>query len=208
MLLKKNYFKLSSNVLSKCLSKYYSTNGNTVFNIPIVTKKIYSESNIEILSSKYSLIIKPYDILDCQDSNLLRFSLKTEKPEKLLCRTEIEQALDRAIKIDGEVVSINTKNFTLDQADETELQELSYLIEVPVRANLKIDSEKSVSIENLYSDKILVHTTGEGGDIKTKNLQAFQLNFEADNGNIFCDGTTLANEINLRVKKTNVSILT
>lgn len=205
MLFQKINLRLSARTLNIYLRKCYSTIDKAVLNVPSVTKKIDSYSNIEILSSKHSLLIKTYDLLDCQDANLLRFSLKSKNPDKVLSETELEQSLDRAIKINDKTVSINTKDLKINQENRAESEEVLYLFEVPIRANLKIDSEQSVTIENLYGDKIAVHTTGEGGDIKTKNLQAVELDFDADNGNILCDGTTLARETSVRVKKSNVS---
>lgn len=199
MLLKRINLKHTFVAFDYFLTKSLSTTTKSHPNLPSIIREVYPYSNI-LITTKYNLSIRPFDLLDCQDSNLLRFTLENASN---FGKPDIENALQSAISIDDKNVYIDTNNCLLDNG--TNVNEISYLIEVPVRACLHIKAENKVTLENLYGDEICVRTSGEGADIKTKNLQAVKLNFETNGGDIFCDGTTLAHQTDIKVQNNNVS---
>lgn len=157
-------------------------------------------SNIKITSS-YHLNVRPYDLYDCPDANLLRISLQPlENDSKTKVSPELEQFIknfNASIKIDEQNIIIDTKDELNKQSTVHKLSNnIVCLIEVPVKANLKVCGHRDVSIENLYSDDILVTTSD--GNINTKNIHSANLSLTAEHGNIVCKGSTLAQKMDVR----------
>lgn len=162
------------------------------------TKQIPTYSNIKI-TSNFHLAIKPYDVVDCPDSNLLRISLQ---PRSIT--TPPSTKIANAIANFQPVIEVNDQNITVDTLDsfnhQLNVDELSShiycLIEVPIRANLKVLSQRDVHIDNMHSDDINVNTNE--GNIATKSVHATNLNLISQHGAIHCSGSTLSQKMDLR----------
>lgn len=170
-------------------------------NVPLgaVTKTVDPFSNIKI-GSKCHVTIKPYNIHECPDGNLLRISLRSINNEAgSECGSEFEQ-FSPSIEIDGENVAIDTNLQRTQQIDAIEC-----LIEVPVAANLNVNGKRNISIENSLCDTISV--TSSTGNIATKSVQSKSLELIAENGNIECNGMTLAQKIDIRTNGNKVILV-
>lgn len=165
-----------------------------------LTRQVDPYSNIKITSS-YHLNVRPYDVYECPDGNLLRISLQ---PLDNQPKTELSAELEQFIKNFNASIKIDEQNIIIDTKDELNKQSTVHklsnsivcLIEVPVKANLKVCGHRDVSIENLYSDDILVTTSD--GNINTKNIHSTNLSLSAEHGNIVCKGSTLAQKMDVR----------
>lgn len=163
-----------------------------------IVHQVYPFSNIKI-TSNYHLDIKPYDILACPDGNLLRISLQPKNPNEAISTkvTSFLGSFDAAVKIDDQNVVIDTVDDLGTQVNADELANaVVCLIEVPVKANLKVFGKRDICINNMYSDDINAITND--GDLTTKNIHAINLSLATQNGNIRCEGTTLAQKIDVR----------
>lgn len=165
-----------------------------------IVHQVHPFSNIKI-TSNFHLNIKPYDLLDCPDGNLLRISLQSK--QQSLESTSKQQISDFIAKFDA-TVQIHDHSIVIDTIDNLtthinvdELANAVYcLIEVPVKSNLKVSGQRDVNIENMYSDE--VNVIAHDGDVTTKNIHVVALNLTTQNGHIRCDGTTLAHKIEAR----------
>lgn len=165
-----------------------------------LTRQVDPYSNIKITSS-YHLNVKPYDVHECPDGNILRISLQPLENES---KTKVSAELEQFIKNFNASIKIDEQNIIIDTKDEfnkqSTVQKLSNniicLVEVPVKANLKVCGHRDVFIENLYSDDILVTTSD--GNINTKNIHSANLSLTAEHGNIVCKGSTLAQKMDVR----------
>lgn len=167
-----------------------------ILSFSTVTKTVDRFASIKICSN-CQVKIKPYNIHECPDGNLLRVSLRSLNSDG----SEQLEELDRfkpSIVIDGRDVTIDTKLLQTEHLDAVEC-----LIEVPVAANLSVTGERNVSIENSLCDSIRVSSTN--GNIATKSVRSKLLELSSANGNIDCNGMTIAQNINIRTsgKKVN-----
>lgn len=165
-----------------------------------IVRQVYPYSNIKI-TSNYHLNIKPYDILDCPDGNLLRITLQPKPhamdstPTKQI--NEFIANFDATIQIDDHNIVIDTIDDLSSQVNADELANaVEVLFEVPVKSNLKVCSRRDVNIESMYGDEINV--IAYDGDVQTKNIHTVALNLIAQNGNIRCLGNTLAHKVECR----------
>lgn len=167
-------------------------------NIPLgaVTKIVDPFSSIKI-SSKYHVNIKPYNIHECPDGNLLRISFRSFiKDENVKLVNEVEE-FAAAIDVDGANVSVDINSLSTAHLDAVEC-----LIEVPVAANLNVHGQRNVSVENSLCD--VIDVSSADGNIRTKSVRSKSLDLNAQNGNIECIGMTLAQEINIRTNGNKV----
>lgn len=177
-------YKFGANIVAfvarRCLSHQNS-----------VLKTVEPYSNIKIVSN-YDLVVKPYDVLECQDSNLLRVSLTPKN------NIELNEDLNfsPSININNENIEINTENY-VKSISEKIVNSVNCVIEIPVKSNLKIFCNKNIAIEQLHGE--IISLSSDCGNIQTKNLQSVHLNLLAKNGNIRCDGMTLAHQIDIQV---------
>lgn len=159
-----------------------------------ITKVVDPYSNVRIRSDLPVNVI-PFDVIDCQDGNLLRFSWRPIAQATKDVLKKIEQ-LEAKIEIDDKTVSINTVI-----RDTLLYGSVECFVEVPIRSNLRVLSNFNVSIRNLYSENISADSSGE---ITTNNLQAIDLDLRSSGGDVICRGMTLANYLNLRTYGDNV----
>lgn len=160
--------------------------------------QVYPFSNIKI-TSNFHLNIKPYDIIECPDGNLLRISLQKKNqnrpPSKRI--TELIANFNADVQIDDQNIVIDTIGNSRAQVIADELaDEIACLVEVPIKANLTVSSRRDISIQSMYSDDINV--TSKDGDITTKNIHSVSLSLITENGSINCEGTTLARKMDIR----------
>lgn len=165
-----------------------------------IVRQVYPFSNIKI-TSNYHLNIKPYDLLDCPDGNLLRITLQPKSqsvgstPTKQI--TDFIDKFDATIQIDDHNIVIDTVDNLGTQVNADELANAVYcLIEVPVKSNLKVCSKRDVCVQDMYSDELNV--IAHDGDVQTKNVHTGVLSLTTQNGDIRCDGTTLAHKVEAR----------
>lgn len=161
-----------------------------------VTKTINPFASIRICS-KCQVTIKPYNIHECPDGNLLRVSLRSINNDG----SDRSKELDRfrpSIVIDNEDVTIDTMLLQTEHLDAVEC-----FIEVPVAANLCVTGERNVSIENSLCDSISVASSN--GNIATKSVRSKSLELTAANGNIDCKGMTIAENISIRTSGNKVN---
>lgn len=151
------------------------------------------------ISSNFHLNVKPFDLHDCPDSNLLRISL-TPKESNQPISVKITKLLDNfnaTVQVNDENISIDTRDSLGNDVNGDQFSnDVVCLIEVPVKADLNVSSKKDVSIQNMYSDEINV--TSDNGNIVTKNVQSVKVNLTAHNGDIRCEGCTLAHQMEVR----------
>lgn len=161
-----------------------------------IVHQVYPFPNIKI-TSNYHLNIKPYDVHDCPDGNLLRISLQSKDPAISSKFETFLTNFDATIQIDDRNIVIDTVDNLGTQANADELANaVICLVEVPVKSNLKVTSKRDIKIQSMYSDDINVMTND--GDVTIKNCQSINLSLVAQNGNIQCDGTTLAQKMDIR----------
>lgn len=166
--------------------------------LPTTTTQIPTYSNIKI-TSNFHLTIRPYDIVDCPDSNLLRISLQprniTTSPSTKIANTIAN--FKPAIEVNNQNIAVDTLDSFSHQLNVDELNSHIYcLIEVPVRSNLKVISQRDVHIDNMHSDDINVNTNE--GNIDTKSVHATNLNLISQHGAIHCGGSTFSQKMDLR----------
>lgn len=199
-------FCLSATTISRHVVKSVIRHSSSVTPRSIV-RQVYPFANIKI-TSNYHLSIKPYDILDCPDGNLLRISLQQTELSKSVSSkvAKFLSSFDASVQIDEKNIVIDTVDDLGTQVNADELgNAVVCLIEVPVKSNLKVISKRNVTIQNMYSDDINVSTND--GDVTTKNIHAVNLNLTAENGNIQCEGTTLASKMEVRCHGTKVCFI-
>lgn len=171
------------------LSKFIVRDASTV-PLAAVTKTIDPFSSIKI-GTKCQVSIRPYNIHECPDSNFLRVSLRAISDTGTGNHSGEVHQFKPLIEIDGLNVTIDTNFRSTEQCDAVEC-----FIEVPVAANLCVNGERNVSIENSLCDTISV--TSSNGSIATNSVRAKSLQLAASNGHIDCSGMTLAQRIDLR----------
>lgn len=166
--------------LARCSTKVSSKD------LPVVSAQINPLSSIRIQNCDYNLRIKPNDILNPSDVNSLRATILTADGES--CEGVVN------IQVEGDSVTVDGNGSGKDG--------IICQLEVPVKSDLHVTATRSVDIEKMYSDNIKVLTSC--GDITTRNLQGFRLEFETHRGNVHCDGNTLANQIFIRARGNGV----
>lgn len=165
-----------------------------------IVHQVYPFSNIKI-TSNYILNIKPYDILDCPDGNLLRISLRHKQTE---IEASISEKVTKLLSNFDATVQIDDQNIVIDTVDDLSTHvhaddlgnAVECFIEIPVKSNLKVTGKRDVSIQSMYSDDIVVSTLD--GNVITKNIHSVNLSLTAENGNIQCEGITLAHKMDVR----------
>lgn len=196
-------FRLSAMTIRRHMVKSIIRHSSSVTPRSIV-RQVYPFSNIKI-TSNYNLNIKPYDVLDCPDGNLLRITLQQKELSGTVSAklTKFLSSFDASVQIDEQNIVIDTVDDLGVQVNADELgNSVICSIEVPVKSNLKVTSKRNVNIQNMYSDDINVTTND--GDVITKNIHSVNLSLSADNGNIRCEGTTLAKKMEVRSHGTKV----
>ncbi|XP_055641761.1 uncharacterized protein LOC129778713 [Toxorhynchites rutilus septentrionalis] len=135
-----------------------------------VLKTVEPYSKIRIRCN-CNLDIVPYDLIDCPDSNLLKF-------------TADNASFGVNIDVNGREVNIVDNNNGSSKANCT--------LEIPVQADLDIVNAGDTYVSNLYSDNIRIEAEG---NIVTKCLRNTTIDLRSSNGNISCEGITLAQTI-------------
>lgn len=166
-----------------------------------IQKTVDPYSNISI-ASKFNLRVKPYDALECQDSNRLRVSLRPTGGRHVNDLENIVGQFAPKITIKNENVEIVTSP-TIAVAAPDYFDGVQCLVEVPVKSNINILGERDVALEDLQGEDISVQSGA--GDILTKNLQSLKIILTANGGSLRCNGTTLSREMVLQVFGDKVS---
>lgn len=163
-----------------------------------VIEQVSSYANIKI-ASDYHLTIRPYDVVECPDSNLLRITLQ---PRDATAQASPKVAgtianFKPTVQIDEQNIVVDTRDTAGQHLTTGELNSLVYcLVEVPVQANLKVQSQRDVQVERMHSDDITVTTND--GNIATNGVHAANLSLVAQNGSIHCGGSTISQNMDLR----------
>lgn len=163
-----------------------------------IVHQVYPYSNIKI-NSNYHLNIKPCDPIDYPEGNLVLISLQAKQAADVLSEPvkKFMEKFDAKVQIDDQNVLIDTVDDLGTQVKADELaNSVVCVIEVPVKANIKVTSKRDVSIQGLSNDDINV--IAKDGDLTTKNIQSTNLSLITRNGNINCEGTTLAQKADIR----------
>lgn len=174
-------FNLSKNAynLVKYRSFYKSSQLNKL--VGEIKNEVDPYSKIKILST-HNLKIIPYDLLDCPSSNILRIKYANNE------------------LIDDQDVQIKILNDQIDIISSSSRSEI--VLEIPVKANLSVETKGDISLKNVHSDFIDLIADG---DILTKNLKSAEISLNSKNGgNINCNGLTLAQNINITTCKNGV----
>lgn len=150
------------------------------------------------INTSFHLQIRPYDLLDCPASNLVRASLVPlgQTPQNSADLTSDSYRL--SIEVNENDVEIKA-----DTNDGKNASDIVCILEVPVKASLRVTANESVDIQSTYGDELEV--CGRG-DISTKNIQAVSLALKSLEGCITCNGNTLARNIDLKVYGDQVSL--
>lgn len=150
------FFHRYFNTIARNISSSSSSTTTSTSELRSIVRQVYPFSNIEI-TCNYNLNIKPYDVLECPNGNLLRVSLETKSNNKLASKkfAKILSNLDAIVQIADENIVINTVDALDIEVDTDELTNaFECLIEVPIKSNLKVTGERDVNIQNMYSDDI------------------------------------------------------
>lgn len=131
------------------------------------------------------LVVRPLDLLDCPDSNLVRVTLSQSQDDEVKFTDSRE----------GEQQVIHIK-------DNFGGQEV--LLEVPVQADLFIVNTASVAVSNFQSTAIDVQS---GENIKATNIKAEEVTLSSGGGEIECSGTILAQKFNVRTEGNGVTMV-
>lgn len=162
-----------------------------------LSKVVHPEAFLKVNSS-WKLRIRPYDLFDCQDSNLIRASLFPISTAALESNVNID---------DYKLEFIGYETRMTIEADattaEAEQADLLCVLEVPIKSNITIKAAQSVEIQGINGAIVNIECVG---DILTKNLtQSHALKLISRAGNISCEGNTVSEQVNLRVFGDNVS---
>lgn len=148
-----------------------------------VQKIVDPFSSIRV-SSNIPIQIKPYDFLECPDSNFFRARLHG-------CNFAKQKKAQMFVEIDG-------KNIKVVNTYKGDGESPVCVLEIPVRSDLKVEAEDSVNIADMYSDYIKVEAEK---DITTSNLKSSTLDLGSENGKIQCLGLILAHRIDVHSEK-------
>lgn len=99
------------------------------------------------------------------------------------------------IKIQDDTVEIK------DSATESD-KDLCCLLEVPIKADLSIKTERNVSLSDVYSN----HLDIEAKNIQTKNIHGTEIKMSTTGGQIISEGLLLGKEIRLFIENGNLSL--
>lgn len=162
-----------------------------------LTKVVHPEVFLKI-NSAWRLHIRPYDLLDCQDGNLIRASLYPTNTAALESDTKLDEYKLDFIGYEARMtIEAGSTNVEAEKAD------LLCVLEVPVKSNLTIKAARSVKIRGIGGALVKIDSVG---DITTKNMtQSHALQMVSRAGDIVCEGNTVADKANLRVFADNVS---
>ncbi|XP_055917145.1 uncharacterized protein LOC129949609 [Eupeodes corollae] len=149
-------------------------------------EKVDSYSKIKI-NSQISVKIRPYNVHECQDSNLLRATIRGAADSK-----SDDAQLD--VKIHDKDVEITSKT----SSTRKDAEQLVCLLEVPIRADILIDTDSEVSIADMYCEELNVTSSK---DINTKNVRSTTIDLLSKNGNIQCNGLLLGQKINIKTNE-------
>lgn len=162
----------------KNCARFYSQNVK-LRQIQEASKTVDPFSKIKINCSA-SATVRPVDLFECPNSDKLRvFAYSTTGKSS----SEID------IKGDEKNVEVSARD-KLGAKEDTK-----FVFEVPVKCNLEITAGKDVSIAEMYSDYIDVKSQK---NIFTKNLRGTSIELLSQEGDITCDGLTLAQEIKIQ----------
>lgn len=174
--------KLSKNVCNLIKNRHFHK--SSIFNKLVyeIRHQVDPLSKIKICSSD-NLKIIPYDLLECPNSNILRIKY---------ANNEQFDEKNFEIKIENQKIDI------ISISDNTEI-----VIEVPVKSLLEVETIGNIDLKDVHSDFIDLVA---GGDIFTKNLRSIEITLNSKNGNINCNGLTLAQNINITTSRNGVCV--
>jgi hypothetical protein len=175
-------FKCSSVILKRTFSVCVKPSAASIQ--IIATEKVNPNVRI-VIDSKHNLIIKPFDLLDCPDGNLLRASVSSTGAARNIL--DIKHLNENIVEI---------KSNSSDEDDN-----VVYHLEVPVKADLNIRSLGNVDVSNMFNEMISIESAK---DIRTQNLNSSSILLKSD-GNIECAGITLGQTIEIATKSDGVS---
>lgn len=101
--------------------------------------------------------------------------------------------MDNVENNDQQIVHINEKLTEFIGQDEI-------LLEIPVQADLSVECGESVSLSDMQSDFLEIHSLA---GIKTKNIKSEKIALIAG-GDVECKGTTLAQHLLIRADQEGV----
>uniref|UniRef100_A0A182Q8W9 DUF4097 domain-containing protein n=1 Tax=Anopheles farauti TaxID=69004 RepID=A0A182Q8W9_9DIPT len=166
------FLKLSRSVLASYATHRSFSSSTCILNaVKTVQEKIDPYAKIHI-NCAYNLKIVPYDLLDCPDSNILKATVK------------------QGSGVDGLAVKISNKTVTITSDPNAGGAEC--VLEIPIKADLRIHNQGNTSLADLYSDEIEIVGSG---DIDTKSLRSTNIKLCSTAGNIACRGITLAESV-------------
>lgn len=132
------------------------------------------------------LEIRPYDLLDCPNANVIRYTTSNG------CHNALDVLVhERTNNEDQQVVNI----------DDNLTSKARILLEVPVKADLNVESCEDVHLANFHSDNITVTSLK---DIVAKNLKSRHIRFHSNAGRVECQDTTLAYNLEVRTDQDGV----
>lgn len=148
-----------------------------------ITERVHPFSHINVnLKGVSQLRILPYDLLDCPDANILRATVTSD-------------AVESGVAIQ---VQDNDVNVTNEGSEATEI-----LLEIPVKADLTVESDGALEVSDLHSDQLAVKTAK---GIKTKNLRSENIQLHSG-GNVECRGLTLGYRVQIKAENSgNISL--
>lgn len=138
------------------------------------------------ISSNIPIIVKPYDLVECPNSNFFRATLHGNGQD-----LEKQKSAQMLVEIDGKNINVVNKFQGYGESPTCTLS-------IPVKADLKIEAEDSVNISEMYSDYIKIEAEK---DIQTTNLRCTTLDLGTENGKIQCNGLILASRIDVHSEK-------
>ena len=174
----------------KSNSLFYS-NLNTQNIIKEIVKKVDPFTLINITSA-FNVRIRPFDLHECPDANMVRARIITNN------QNLNDGHINLDIKITDKIVDIISEMKNTSGTEEM----MTCLLEIPIKSNLNIESNGSIEISDMYSDSIKAKATK---NLSTKNLQSSSICLVAIDGNLNCNGTTLAQTLDIHTRNKGVS---
>uniref|UniRef100_A0A182NCE4 Adhesin domain-containing protein n=1 Tax=Anopheles dirus TaxID=7168 RepID=A0A182NCE4_9DIPT len=164
--------KLSRSALASCARNRPISTSTCIWNaVKTIQEVIDPYAKIHINCS-YNLKIVPYDLLDCPDSNILKATVKQDTD------------------VDSFAVQISDKTVTI--TNDPSAGGAECILEIPIKADLRIHNQGNTSLADLYSDEIEIVGSG---NIETKSLRSTSIKLCSTAGNIACRGITLAQSV-------------
>jgi hypothetical protein len=146
----------------------------------ISTLKVNPNVKVFVEAKQGAVTIRPYDVIDNPDGNLLRTSSASTTSEELV------------IKYFEDLNMVEIKSQT----------DAQFYLELPVKADLEVKSDSTVDVAGMFNEFTTIYASQ---DVKTKNLSSTTILVKSSGGHIEMMGTTLGQSVDVSTERQGVS---